>query len=307
MMQLFIPLNFLGFVYREIKSSLVNIEQMISLLDKEPNVQECENPQILDKITGNIQFNHVDFHYNQDRPILKDISFSIPAGKKVAVVGESGSGKSTLVKLLFRFYDTTQGSISIDGKDIRQLTQHSLRSAIGIVPQDTVLFNETIFENIRYGRPAATDDEVYKAIDMANLKNFIADLPKGADTVVGERGLKLSGGEKQRVAIARTILKQPEILVFDEATSSLDSKSEQSVLKALKDIGEGYTSLAIAHRLSTIVDADNIIVLHQGQIVEQGSHDELLEKKGAYSKLWKIQQKEQLEEQPPVGLKPDLQ
>ncbi len=298
MMQLFIPLNFLGFVYREIKSSLVNIEQMVGLLDKEPLIQDEKNALELGKVKSDIQFNHVHFHYNKDRPILKDVSFIIPVGKKIAVVGESGSGKSTLVKLLFRFYDTTQGSICIDGHNIRQLTQQSLRQAIGIVPQDTVLFNDSIFENIRYGRPSASDADVYHAIEMAHLKSFIDDLPKGVDTVVGERGLKLSGGEKQRVAIARTILKQPDILVFDEATSSLDSKSEQSVLQAINAIGENYTSLVIAHRLSTIVDADNIIVLHQGQVVEQGSHNELLEKQGTYSKLWKIQQKEQIQELP---------
>lgn len=293
MMQLFIPLNFLGFVYREIKSSLVNIEQMVSLLDKEPLIKDTKSASVLGKIVDSIQFNHVYFHYNEDRPILKNVSFSIPTGKKIAVVGESGSGKSTLVKLLFRFYDTTQGNITIDGQDIRSLTQHSLRSAIGIVPQDTVLFNDTILENIRYGKPTASNADVYHAIELANLKNFIADLPKGVDSIVGERGLKLSGGEKQRIAIARTILKNPAILIFDEATSSLDSKSEQSVLQALHDIDQSYTSLVIAHRLSTIVDADNIIVLHHGEVVEQGSHAELLLKEGTYSKLWKIQQREQ--------------
>jgi ATP-binding cassette subfamily B protein len=238
----------------------------------------------------------VQFSYRPDRTILHDISFDILPGQKVAVVGESGSGKSTLVKLLFRFYDTTKGSISIDGQDINEVNQHSLRRAIGIVPQDTVLFNDTILENIRYGRPDATDAEVQQAIDLAHLRAFITSLPDGEQTPVGERGLKLSGGEKQRVAIARTILKRPPILVFDEATSSLDSQSEQAILTAIKEISLGHTSLVIAHRLSTIVDADKIVVMGQGQILEQGSHSELLAINGAYKKLWDTQQNNHQEE-----------
>jgi len=292
MMQLFIPLNFLGFVYREIKGSLANIEKMFDLLKRKSNINDCDDATTLQVTQGSITFNNVSFQYHKQRSILTDISFSVAPGSKVAVVGESGSGKSTLVKLLFRFYDPSQGSISIDGHNIINVTQNSLRRAIGIVPQDTVLFNNSILENVRYGRPTANDDQVMNAIRMAHLDQFIQDLPKGVDTVVGERGLKLSGGEKQRVAIARAILKAPPILVFDEATSSLDSKSEQAILRAMQEVTEGYTSLVIAHRLSTIVDADNIVVLHRGQVVEQGNHATLLEKDGVYAKLWNIQQQE---------------
>lgn len=290
MMQLFIPLNFLGFVYREIKGSLANIEQMFELLKRQPKVVDAPQAQVLPSVQGAITFNNVSFHYQAERPILNNISFTVEPGQKVAVVGESGSGKSTLVKLLFRFYDPTEGEICIDDQAIQQLTQQSLRQAIGIVPQDTVLFNNSILENVRYGRPSASDEEVMNAISMAHLDQFIQDLPKGVQTLVGERGLKLSGGEKQRIAIARAILKRPPILVFDEATSSLDSKSEQAILKAMKEIAEGYTSLVIAHRLSTIVDADKIIVLHQGVIVEEGSHNSLLAQQGVYANLWQIQQ-----------------
>ena len=292
MMQLFIPLNFLGFVYREIKGSLANIEKMFDLLKRKPNINDREGASTLNVNQGAITFNNVSFQYQKQRSILTDISFAVDAGSKVAVVGESGSGKSTLVKLLFRFYDPSQGSISIDGHDIINVTQDSLRRAIGIVPQDTVLFNNSILENVRYGRTSASDDEVANAIRMAHLDRFIQDLPEGTATIVGERGLKLSGGEKQRVAIARAILKRPPILVFDEATSSLDSKSEQAILKAMKEITEGYTSLVIAHRLSTIIDADKIIVLDRGRVVEQGSHTELLATNGTYAKLWRIQQEE---------------
>jgi len=238
---------------------------------------------------GHIRFNQVSFDYQADRQILKNISFDIKPGEKVAIVGASGAGKSTLVKLLFRFYDPSQGSISIDGQDIRQISQESLRGAIGIVPQDTVLFNSSIFDNIRYGKPEASDEEVHNAIRMAHLEAFIKQLPDGVNTLVGERGLKLSGGEKQRVAIARTILKRPPILLFDEATSSLDSKSERSILAALQEIAEGHTSLVIAHRLSTIVDADRIVVLDQGSIVEQGTHEQLLALDGRYAELWSTQ------------------
>lgn len=293
MMQLFIPLNFLGFVYREIKGSLANIEQMFELLKRSPKVVDAPEAYALPNAQGAIHFKDVCFHYQPERPILDQVSFSIAPGQKVAVVGESGSGKSTLVKLLFRFYDTSSGEIEIDGQPIQQLSQHSLRQSIGIVPQDTVLFNNSILENVRYGRPDASDQEVMTAITMAHLDHFIQDLPKGVQTVVGERGLKLSGGEKQRIAIARAILKRPPILVFDEATSSLDSQSEQAILKAMKDITEGYTSLVIAHRLSTIVDADKIVVLHKGRVVEEGDHHQLLALKGVYANLWQIQQQQQ--------------
>ncbi|MFT6284297.1 MAG: ATP-binding cassette subfamily B protein [Arenicella sp.] len=289
-MQIFMPLNFLGFVYREIRGSIANIENLFNLLDKQPNVPIDENAKDLKIDQGKITFNQVQFSYRPDRTILHDISFDILPGQKVAVVGESGSGKSTLVKLLFRFYDSSNGSISIDGQDISKVNQHSLRKAIGIVPQDTVLFNDTIFENVRYGRPDATDSEVQQAIDLAHLRGFIESLPDGEKTSVGERGLKLSGGEKQRVAIARTILKRPPIMVFDEATSSLDSQSEQAILNALKEISQGHTSLVIAHRLSTIVDADKIVVMGNGRILEQGSHCQLLDQNGAYKKLWQTQQ-----------------
>ena len=293
MMILFMPLNFLGFVYREIKGSMANIEQMFKLMDIQPKVIDIDNAPTLKLTQGGIKFEQVDFDYHVDRSILKQIDFSINPGEKVAVVGASGAGKSTLVKLLFRFYDTSQGKITIDGQDISQVSQHSLRENIGIVPQDTVLFNDSIFENIRYGLPTASDEQVEEAIRLAHLQGFIDDLPEGRNTQVGERGLKLSGGEKQRVAIARTILKRPPILVFDEATSSLDSKSEQAILNAISDISQNHTSLVIAHRLSTIVDADKIVVLHKGRLVEQGSHQQLLQQNGYYADLWKTQQREQ--------------
>ena len=289
MMQLFIPLNFLGFVYREIKGSMANIENMFSLLDLTSGVKDITDAPELQITEGVISFNQVSFHYRDDRAIIRDLSFTIQSGEKVAVVGASGAGKSTLVKLLFRFYDPNAGSISIDGQDVSQVSQQSLRRAIGIVPQDTVLFNQSIFENIRYGDPHASDEEILQAIRLAHFEDFIAQLPQGSATVVGERGLKLSGGEKQRVAIARTILKRPPILIFDEATSSLDSKSERSILSALQEISEGHTSMVIAHRLSTVVDADRIIVLDQGSMVEQGSHRELLSLKGRYFELWTAQ------------------
>ena len=289
MMQLFMPLNFLGFVYREIKGSMANIENMFALMELSSKVTDIADAPELLVTEGHIRFNQVFFDYQADRQILKNISFDIKPGEKVAIVGASGAGKSTLVKLLFRFYDPSQGSISIDGQDIRHISQESLRGAIGIVPQDTVLFNSSIFDNIRYGKPEASDQEVHNAIRMAHLEAFIEQLPDGVNTLVGERGLKLSGGEKQRVAIARTILKRPPILLFDEATSSLDSKSERSILAALREIAEGHTSLVIAHRLSTIVDADRIVVLDQGSIVEQGNHEQLLALDGRYAELWSTQ------------------
>lgn len=290
MMQLFIPLNFLGFVYREIKGSLANIENLFGLLDKTPKVTDVENAQVLKIVQADIAFNDITFAYNQKRAIIKGISFKVNGGEKVAVVGTSGSGKSTLVKLLFRFYDVDTGSITIDSQNINQVTQHSLRQHIGIVPQDTVLFNDTLFANVNYGNPEASAEQVMQAIEMAHLTKFVNSLPEGIETMVGERGLKLSGGEKQRVAIARTILKNPQILVFDEATSSLDSHSEQAILTAINEVAKNHTTLVIAHRLSTIVDSDNIIVMNDGEIVEQGNHQQLLALQGKYSKMWQLQQ-----------------
>ncbi|MEP5763674.1 MAG: ABC transporter ATP-binding protein/permease [Halieaceae bacterium] len=292
MIQLFLPLNFLGFVFREIKGSLANIEKLFELLAVKAQVVDVENASSLQVSQGGIRFEQVGFSYGDDRSILNQVSFEIAPGEKVAVVGASGAGKSTLVKLLFRFYDPDSGRITIDGQDIHGVSQSSLRSAIGIVPQDTVLFNDSIFENVRYGNPEASDSEVATAISLAHLDDFIDRLPQGGATLVGERGLKLSGGEKQRVAIARTLLKRPPILVFDEATSSLDSKSEQAILSALREISRDHTSLVIAHRLSTIIDADRIVVLQQGQVVEQGSHQQLLELGQHYAGLWEAQQKQ---------------
>ncbi len=290
MMQIFIPLNFLGFVYREIKGSLANIERLFDLLKVTPKIADAPDALELNISKGEVRFEHVGFAYNPARTILKDVSFTIEPGQKVAVVGPSGAGKSTIVKLLFRFYDASSGQIYIDGQPLAKCTQQSIRHAIGIVPQDTVLFNDSIFENVRYGRPDASDEEVQRAIELAHLAAFVESLPDKGDTKVGERGLKLSGGEKQRVAIARTILKRTPILVFDEATSSLDSHSERAILSAFKEIEKGHTSLVIAHRLSTIVDADKIIVLEAGQVVEQGTHEALLASGGSYAELWRVQQ-----------------
>lgn len=293
MMQLFLPLNFLGFVYREVKGSMANIEAMLALLRQTPKIVDGIDASELQVREGHIDFHDVSFHYHVERPILSSVNFSVEPGQKVAVVGASGSGKSTLMKLLFRFYDVGGGNITIDGQDIKSVSQYSLRHAIGVVPQDTVLFNDSIFENVRYGNPAASDAQVNEAIRLAHLDQFISELPEGSDTLVGERGLKLSGGEKQRVSIARTILKRPPILIFDEATSSLDSESEQAILAAIEEVSKGYTSLVIAHRLSTIIDADKIVVLDHGEIAEQGSHLQLLEKGGLYADFWQIQQQEQ--------------
>ena len=296
MMQLFMPLNFLGFVYREMKSAMANVERMFALLRQEPQVTDQPQAPPLVIRQGKVEFCDVSFGYDPKRPILDKVSFTVRPQQKVAVVGASGAGKSTLVKLLFRFYDPSSGKILIDGQDISAVTQDSLRKSIGVVPQDTVLFNASLYENIRYGRIDASDAEVQEAIKLAHLEGFIKQLPEGTDTLVGERGLKLSGGEKQRVAIARTILKRPAILVFDEATSSLDSRSEQSILQAIRDVSRGQTSLVIAHRLSTIVDADHILVMEQGRIVEQGHHSELLSKGGHYAELWQIQQQTSADE-----------
>ena len=288
-MQIFMPLNFLGFVYREIRGALANIENLFTLLAKKSAVSDASSSQPLKLSNGEVRFEQVSFAYTDTRPIIQSLSFSIGPGQKVAVVGESGAGKSTLVKLLFRFYDPSNGVVSIDGQNIKTATLDSVRQQIGVVPQDTVLFNDSIYENIRYGRPEASDEEVDRAIDMAHLRTFIQSLPEKQNTRVGERGLKLSGGEKQRVAIARTILKRPKILIFDEATSSLDSQSEQLILQAIRQVSKGHTSLVIAHRLSTIIDADKIIVLGQGQIVQQGHHKQLVSQPGAYQDLWNAQ------------------
>lgn len=292
LMQIFMPLNFLGFVYREIKGSMANIERMFGLLNVSPAIQDKSDAKALALKGGSIEFRHVNFAYDPKRPILESLNLNIKPGERVAIVGSSGSGKSTIVRLLFRFYDVTGGAIFIDGQDLRDIAQHSLRSAIGIVPQDTTLFDSSIRENIRYGRPKASDDEVWRALEMAHLKTFIEQTPEGLDTLVGERGLKLSGGEKQRVAIARTILKNPEILIFDEATSALDSASEAAVMRAIDSVSKGKTSIMIAHRLSTVVNADRILVLSQGRLIEEGSHSELLAIKGSYAQLWQMQQAE---------------
>lgn len=296
MMQLFMPLNFLGFVYREIKGSLANIEKMFQLLARPAKIVDKDNASELIVEKGEIAFENVDFGYSSQRQVLHGVSFTVKPGQKVAVVGSSGSGKSTLVKLLFRFYEANKGNVFIDGQPVTDVTQSSLRKNIGIVPQDTVLFNDSLFENVRYGNPDASDEQVWQAIELAHLTQFIKSLPDQQDTKVGERGLKLSGGEKQRVAIARTLLKKPAILVFDEATSSLDSGSEQAILAALRNIAEGHTSLVIAHRLSTIVDADQIVVLEQGKVVEVGNHQVLLANNSRYAELWQMQQNQQLEQ-----------
>ena len=295
MLQLFIPLNFLGIIYRALKYALADMDMMLKLLDTEREVKDIEEAKPLTVSDAVIRFDNVSFDYNEDRKILDNVSFEIPHGHKVAVVGPSGAGKSTLARLLFRFYDVNSGGIFIDGQNINSVMQNSLRDNIGIVPQDTVLFNDTIEHNIRYARLDASDEQIQQAAKHANIHDFITSLPDGYQTVVGERGLKLSGGEKQRVAIARVILKNPRILVFDEATSSLDSRSEQLILESLKEIAEKHTTLVIAHRLSTIIDADDIVVLDKGKIVEQGSHHELLKKDGLYAQMWRLQQEEEKE------------
>ena len=297
MLQLFLPLNFLGIIYRMLKYTLADMDRVLTLLDTSPEIQDKENSKALVVKDGAVSFEHVDFSYQEERQVLFDVCFDIPAGQKIAVVGPSGSGKSTLARLLFRFYDVSGGALLIDGQDIRDVTQSSLRQAIGIVPQDTVLFNESIFYNIQYACPDASRSEIERAAKLADIHDFIASLPDGYETIVGERGLKLSGGEKQRVAIARVILKNPKILVFDEATSSLDSHSEQAILSALQKVAQAHTTLVIAHRLSTIVDADRILVLEKGRIVEEGTHEDLLSSSGSYAHLWHLQQRK---DHPPV-------
>lgn len=302
LLQLFIPMNFLGFVYREIKHSLADMEKMFSLLDQNLEVRDQADARDLVVGDGALRFEHVAFSYNPNRQILFDMDFDVPAGHKVAVVGHSGSGKSTLARLLFRFYDVGGGRILINGQDIRTVTQTSLRAAIGIVPQDTVLFNDTIYYNIQYARPDAPREEVIRAAKMAHIHDFIESLPEGYEAMVGERGLKLSGGEKQRIAIARVILKNPRILIFDEATSALDSKSEQAILAELRSVATDHTTLVIAHRLSTIVDADQILVMDQGRIIERGTHQALLAGGGTYAHMWALQQEERRKSAPPAAV-----
>jgi ATP-binding cassette subfamily B protein len=289
MLQLFIPLNFMGFVYREIRQGVTDIERMMDVLDQQPEVEDKPGAKPLAIGGGTVRFEDVSFRYEESRPILHNISFEVPAGKVVAIVGPSGAGKSTISRILMRFYEVVGGRVTIDGQDIRDVTQTSLRAAIGVVPQDTVLFNDTILYNIRYGRPDATDAEVQEAARLAQIDGFIRSLPDGYDTMVGERGLKLSGGEKQRVAIARTILKAPPILMLDEATSALDSHTEREIQDALDKVSKDRTTLVIAHRLSTIVLADTIVVLDKGHLVEQGTHAELIAKGGLYASLWSRQ------------------
>ncbi|OEZ31514.1 ABCB family ABC transporter ATP-binding protein/permease [Variovorax boronicumulans] len=292
MIQLYIPLNFLGVIYREIKQSLTDLDKMFVLMEKEREVRDAPGAQPLAGADSTVRFEDVSFAYEPDRPILKHVSFEIPAGKTVAVVGPSGSGKSTLARLLYRFYDVQQGRITIGGEDIRAVQQASVRRAIGIVPQDTVLFNDTVEYNIAYGRPGATRDEVEGAARAARIHDFIAATPKGYETTVGERGLKLSGGEKQRVAIARTLLKNPPIVIFDEATSALDSANERAIQSELRSAAQGKTTLVIAHRLSTVVEAHEILVLESGVIVERGTHADLLAQQGRYAQMWALQKSE---------------
>lgn len=296
LLQMFQPLSFLGVMYRQIKESITDVERMFALLKRPCEVEDAKEACELEVRAGTVKFEHVHFAYNSDRPILHDVSFTIPAGKTVAAVGSSGAGKSTLARLLFRFYDVSAGSIRIDGQDIRNVTQNSLRAAVGVVPQDTVLFNDSIYYNIAYGRPDASREEVVEAARAAHILHFIESLPQGWDTVVGERGLKLSGGEKQRVAIARTLLKNPAILILDEATSALDTQTEKAIQGELLEIARGRTSLIIAHRLSTVVEADEILVIEGGRIVERGRHPDLLARDGVYAHMWQLQQQAESED-----------
>ena len=306
LLQLFIPLNFLGIVYSQLKHALTDMHLMFDVLDREPEIVDRPDARVLDAGTAGVRFEHVSFAYDPDRPILHDVSFTVAPGQKVAVVGPSGAGKSTLARLLFRFYDVAQGRILINGQDISHVTQDSLRRAIGIVPQDTVLFNESLLYNIAYARPDASREDIEHAARLANIHDFINCLPQGYETIVGERGLKLSGGEKQRVAIARAILKDPRILVFDEATSSLDSHSEQAILEALRKAAAHHTTLVIAHRLSTVIDADQILVMEAGRITESGVHQQLLARGGTYAQLWALQQ-EEAQQEPGANVPPVLE
>ena len=290
LLQLYAPLNMLGFAYREIRGALVNMEKMFGLLDVPPEIADKPDAPALEVAGGEIVFDHVDFHYEKARPILHDVSFRVAPGNTVAIVGSSGAGKSTVSRILFRFYDVAAGQVLIDGQDIRDVGQASLRAAIGVVPQDTVLFNDTIYYNIAYGRPNATREEVEQAAKLARIHDFIMALPQKYESTVGERGLKLSGGEKQRVAIARTSLKNPRILLFDEATSALDTRTEQEIQRSLEEVSRGRTTLVIAHRLSTIIHADEIVVLDRGRVVERGRHGELLARDGLYADMWRRQQ-----------------
>lgn len=295
LIQLYMPLRFLGTVYREIRQALADMERMFGLLEQATEIQDRPDARDLQVERGDIRFEHVAFGYDRDRQILFNINFELPARHKVAVVGASGAGKSTLARLLFRFYDVSDGRILVDGQDIRDVTQASLRAVIGIVPQDTVLFNDSIYYNIAYGRPEARHEEVIQAARHAHIHDFVMSLPRGYDTIVGERGLKLSGGEKQRVAIARTILKNPRILVFDEATSALDSKTEKAIQAQLREVAADHTTLVIAHRLSTVMDADQILVMDHGRIAERGTHVELIGRDGVYAHMWALQQREEQE------------
>lgn len=303
MLQLFVPLNTLGIVYRQITYSLADMDMLVKLLQKDTEIKDAHGAKVLEVSAAQIEFDKVSFSYNQDREILRDVSLTIPSGHKVAVVGPSGAGKSTVARLLFRFYDVSEGVVRIDGQDVRECTQQSLHENIAVVPQDTVLFNESIYFNIQYAKPGASKEEIEQAAKLANIHDFIEQLPQQYETIVGERGLKLSGGEKQRVAIARAVLKNPRIIIFDEATSSLDSQSESMILNAMQEVTQGVTTLVIAHRLSTIVDADSIYVFDRGRVVESGSHRELLALQGIYANMWALQQEERIAQDKEAELK----